>query len=226
MNILLFDIDGTLLLSGGAGNRAMDRAYSLLYGIQGATRGRDFSGMTDPVILRSLFSHFAHREGTREEMKELAKAYLRFLEEEVKSSPGFRVLPGVPDLLQRLSERKDVLLGIATGNLKPGARIKLKRANLLSYFRFGAYGSDSEHRPAIVALGIERARKFLTGSQDAQVAYVVGDTPLDIEAGKAAGTLTVAVASGTKSAEELRRHQPTYLLPDFSNPADFLGLLS
>lgn len=225
MNILLFDIDGTLLLSGGAGNRAMDRACSLLYGIQGATQGRDFSGMTDPAILRSLFSYLQQRECTEEEMNEMAETYLTFLREEVASSPGFRVLPGVPELLRRLSERKDVLLGIATGNLEQGAQMKLKRADLLSYFRFGAYGSDTEHRSAIVALGIERAKKLLPQSPDTYIAYVIGDTPLDIEAGKAVGTLTVAVASGTTSVEELGRHQPTYLFPDLSHPADFLRIL-
>lgn len=225
MNILLFDIDGTLLLSGGAGNRSMDRVFSGLGGIRHATLGRDFSGMTDPAILRDLFFHFRQRACTEEELGGMTEAYLRFLGEEVGSSPGFRVLPRVAELLERLSKRKDALLGIATGNLEGGARVKLKRAGLLSYFRFGAYGSDSEDRPAIVALAIQRAKDLIGSGSNSHFSFVIGDTPLDIAAGKVAGCLTVAVASGTKSLEELRSHQPTYLFQDFSHPEDFLAIL-
>jgi phosphoglycolate phosphatase-like HAD superfamily hydrolase len=225
MNILLFDIDGTLLLSGGAGNRSMERVFSGLYGIQHATWGRDFSGMSDPAILWDLFFHFRQRACTEEQLEDMTEAYLRFLGEEVESSSGFRVLPGVAELIGRLSQREDALLGIATGNLEGGARLKLKRAGLLSYFRFGAYGSDSEDRRVIVALAIQRAQDLIGGGSDRHLVFVIGDTPLDIAAGKAVGSLTVAVASGTKSLEELRSHQPTYLFPDFSHPEDFLAIL-
>lgn len=226
MNLLLFDIDGTLLLSGGAGNRAMDRTFSFLYGVPGATEGRDFSGMTDPAILRNLFLHFHRRDCTEEELKEMARAYLGFLKEEVQTSPNFRVLPGVVELLRHLSGRRDVLLGIATGNLRSGARIKLRRAGLSTCFRFGAYGSDSEDRPRIVALAIERGKDLVGGGSNQHLSFVIGDTPLDIKAGKRAGALTIAVATGTKSLEELRRHRPTHLLRDFSQLQEFLRILS
>ncbi len=117
MNLLLFDIDGTLLLSGGAGIRAMDRGFHLLFGIQEATRGRDFSGMIDPVILKDLFFHFRREGCTPEELNIMIEVYLRFLEEELQTSSGFRVLPGVAELLDRLSLREDVRLGLATGSI-------------------------------------------------------------------------------------------------------------
>jgi phosphoglycolate phosphatase-like HAD superfamily hydrolase len=226
MNLLLFDIDGTLLLSGGAGTRAMDRGFHYLYGIQEAARGHDFSGMTDPVILKDLFFHF-HREAcTPEEMNTMIEAYLRFLEHELEASSGFHILPGVVELLDQLSLREDVRLGLATGNLEKGARMKLERAGLLSYFCFGAYGSDTEERPRIVSLAIERGKRLPGSSKGNHVAFVIGDTPLDIQAGKGAGALTVAVATGTKSLEELRRHGPTHLFPDFRQPEDFLRILA
>jgi phosphoglycolate phosphatase len=226
MNILLFDIDGTLLLSGGAGNRAMDLVFLHLYDIPEVTKGRDFSGMTDPAILRDLFLRFRGRDSTARELEQMKEAYLRFLEDEVESSPGFRVLPGVLGLLGQLSPRKDVLSGIATGNLERGAEVKLRKARLASYFRFGGYGSDSEDRPTIVSLAIERANNLLGGPSDSHMAFVIGDTPLDIQAGKAAGTLTVAIASGNKSYEELQSYQPTYLFHDLSPTEEFLRILS
>jgi len=223
---LLFDIDGTLLLSGGAGNRAMDRTFRTLCGIAEATKGRDFSGMTDPVILRDIFRHLCRREVTSAELEELKATYLRFLEEEIQVSPAFQVLPGVNRLLSYLSQRSDLLLGVATGNLERGAMIKLKRAQLHPYFSFGAYGSDSEDRAEIVALARERARRLADGDPGHLVAFVIGDTPLDIEAGRAAGCLTVAVASGTRSQGELQAYNPTYLLPDLTRLDKFLALLS
>ena len=226
MNLLLFDIDGTLLLSGGAGTRAMDRGFHYLFGIQEATRGRDFSGMIDPVILKDLFFHFRREACTPEELRIMIEVYLRFLEEELQTSSSFRVLPGVVELLDQLSLREDVRLGLATGNLQKGARMKLERAGLLPYFDFGAYGSDTEERPRIVSLAIERGKCFPGNSSQPSVAFVIGDTPLDIQAGKGAGALTVAVATGTKSLEELRRHSPTHLFADFTQPEDFLRILS
>lgn len=226
MNLLLFDIDGTLLLSGGAGTRAMDRGFHHLYGIQEAARGHDFSGMTDPVILKDLFFHF-HREAcTPEELEAMIEVYLGFLEEELEASSGFHILPGVVELLDQLSLREDVRLGLATGNLEKGAHMKLERAGLLPYFCFGAYGSDTEERARIVSLAIERGKRLPGDSKGNHVAFVIGDTPLDIQAGKGAGALTVAVATGTKSLEELRRHGPTHLFPDFRQPEDFLRILA
>lgn len=226
MNLLLFDIDGTLLLSGGAGTRAMDRGFHHLYGIKEATKGRDFSGMVDPVILRDLFFHVRRQGCTSEELNLMVEVYLRFLEEELQASSGFRVLPGVAELLDRLSIRKDVRLGLATGNLEKGARMKLERAGLLPYFCFGAYGSDTEERDRIVSLAIERGKRLPGNSTRNHVAFVIGDTPLDIQAGKGAGALTIAVATGTRSLEELRSHRPTYLLSDLSQHQDFLSLLA
>jgi phosphoglycolate phosphatase-like HAD superfamily hydrolase len=204
----------------------MDRVFLHLYDIPEVTKGCDFSGMTDPAILRDLFLRFRGRDSTARELEQMKEAYLRFLEDEVESSPGFRVLPGVLGLLGQLSPRKDVLSGIATGNLERGAQAKLRRAGLVSYFRFGGYGSDSEDRPTIVSLAVERAKNLLGGPSDSHMAFVIGDTPLDIQAGKAAGTLTVAIASGNKPYEELKSHQPTYLFRDLSPTEEFLRILS
>jgi phosphoglycolate phosphatase-like HAD superfamily hydrolase len=182
--------------------------------------------MVDPVILKNLFFHFYQETCVAEEVNKMIEVYLRFLEEELEASAGFRVLPGVVQLLDQLSLRDDVRLGIATGNLEEGARMKLERAGLLSYFCFGAYGSDTEERVRIVSLAIERAKCLLGNPSQAEIAFVIGDTPLDIQAGKGAGALTVAVATGTKSLEELRRHGPTYLFPDLTQPQHFLRILS
>jgi phosphoglycolate phosphatase-like HAD superfamily hydrolase len=214
--VLLFDIDATLLKTGYAGLRALDRAFERLYGVHEATKGIRPAGKTDPSIIREMLAGSAPSLDPDREIPRVVELYLEYLGKEVEVSPGFQVMPGVPELLEALSRIPQLVLGIATGNLEEGAYIKLRRAGLGSYFSFGGFGSDSENRTEVVLKAIRRAKDHLNGEVPSDSIYVIGDTPRDILHAKEAGVRTVAVATGSSDTGELSRYDPDYLFEDFS----------
>jgi len=216
MKLLLFDIDGTILLTNGAGTRAANRAFEKIYGHSGAMDGVDAAGKTDPLILREMFGNTLSRSYVHDEAEKLFEEYVIFLEEEVANSP-IDIMPGIPYLLESLSSRKDIMLGIATGNIERGARIKLRRAGLYGHFRAGGYGSDSWNREELIRIAIGRAKSLLTDGDDFERIYVIGDTPHDIVHGRATGAVTVAVATGRYSAAELSEHEPDHIFEHFGD---------
>jgi phosphoglycolate phosphatase-like HAD superfamily hydrolase len=217
MKLLLFDIDGTLILTGGAATRAVNLVFDKIYGIVDAMDGTKPEGKTDPAIIREIFKHRLGRDFLAEEVNNVFKEYIQFLREEIHDSPGYRVMPGVDNLIRALSGRDDLILGIATGNIEEGARIKLERAGLNGYFKFGGFGSDSENREKLIRIAIERGKKFLNHKRVDERVFVIGDTPHDIIHGKAAGAKTVAVATGSYSMRDLEEHDPYHLFEDFSD---------
>lgn len=219
MKLLLFDIDGTILLTDGAGTRAANRAFEKIHGLGDAMKGIEAAGKTDPLILREMYANGLSRDYTDEEAGELFREYVLFLEEEVENC-RIEIMPGIPYLLENLSSRKDVVLGLATGNIERGARIKLRKSGLDGHFTVGGFGSDSGSREALIRVAIERAKNRLRDSQGFEKVYVIGDTPHDVIHGRAAGAVTVAVATGRYSLAELREHGPDYLfehLADYEN---------
>jgi phosphoglycolate phosphatase-like HAD superfamily hydrolase len=225
--ILLFDLDGTLLLTGGAGVRALNRAFQDLYGLQEAGRGVPFAGRTDLGIIRDIVEWKLHRPLEEEDAAAICERYLHYLEGEVERSATYRVLPGVPALLTLLTSRPDCLVGLGTGNLEAGARIKLARADLNRYFTFGGFGSDAESRVEVLRCAVARgeARRAQSGADGPARVFVIGDTHLDVESGRALGARTVAVATGMESAEALERAGPDHLLADLTDPGTFLRIL-
>jgi phosphoglycolate phosphatase len=221
MKLLLFDLDGTILLSGGAGMRAVNRAFKKIYEIESVMDGIIPDGKTDLLILRELFKK-GERDFLPSEVDNLFKEYLFFLKEEIANSLGYRVMPGVPELIRALSEREDIILGIATGNVEEAALIKLERSGLSHYFKFGGFGSDFENREELIRIAIERGKKLLNHKKEIEKIFVVGDTPLDIIHGRAAGAKTVAVATGSYSVSDLEKYNPDYL---FENFLDFESVL-
>ncbi len=220
--VLLFDIDATLLLSGNAGGRALNRVFDRLYGMKGAFDHIQPHGKTDPLIFREMFEPRGPEIDPDAEMEKVAELYLIYLEEELQDSPRYRIMPGVPELLAALSTRPSLVLGLATGNLEKGAWLKLGRGGLESYFRFGGFGSDAENRTELVRIAMERARDYLGTHVPAEDIYVIGDTPRDILHGKEAGARTVGVATGKSGVEELSRHGPDHVFRDFSDTAEVL----
>jgi len=219
MKLLLFDIDGTILLTNGAGTRAANRAFEKIYGHGDAMAGIDAAGKTDPLILREMFGNGLSRDYTEAEAEEFYGEYVVFLEDEVERSP-IEIMPGITHLIEKLSSREDLVLGIATGNIERGARIKLRRAGLDRHFRAGGFGSDSWNREELVRVAIRRAKSLLTNGNDFEKIYVIGDTPHDIIHGRASGAVTVAVATGRYSSGELREHDPDHVfehLADYEN---------
>ena len=202
-NAILFDVDGLLITTGGAGTRSWRWAFNELYGIPADIGKFTEAGMTDPVVGRLTFTSVIGREPSPEELAAVISHYLMRLPEEVASSPGYRVLDGVEALLPRLA-KAGFLLGITTGAIEAAAHIKLARANLNRFFSFGGYGSDSADRGELTRKAIDRACEILGSPLDPQRVLVVGDTPKDIAAAHAAHAIGVGVASGHYSEEELR----------------------
>lgn len=214
---ILFDVDGTLISTGGAGARSWRWAFEMLYGLQADIGEHSEAGMTDPVVGRKTFREVIGREATDHEMTRLLAAYLERLPVEVGDSEQYEVLPGVEKLLPRLHEA-GVLLGIVTGALEPAAHIKLARAGLVRFFTFGGYGSDSDDRRELTRIAIDRASAILGRHIPPSRVYAVGDTPRDVEAARTAGAIAVGVASGKYTASDLRRAGANLVLASLEDP--------
>ncbi len=211
MRLVLFDVDSTLLSSGGAGRRAMRRALTDVFGTWGDP-GYHYDGKTDRQIVRDLMRGAGHGDPYIDErMDQLLEMYLSELEVEVRHGElPPRPLPGVPELLDRLETVPDVVLGLLTGNIAPGAAVKLRAAGIdVERFRVNAYGSDHEHRPQLPSFAQRRAREILGRDVEPDAMTVIGDTPADIHCGQSAGARTIGVATGRYTVEELRLHSPT-----------------
>jgi phosphoglycolate phosphatase-like HAD superfamily hydrolase len=212
IRVVLFDIDGTLLVTGGAGAVAWQRAFGELYEVDADIEEHTHAGMTDPEIAEIVFREVIGRDGDEAERAEAIGAYLGHLEDAVNDSSGYRVMPGIEALLRRLVEQ-GVLLGIVTGNIEAAAQIKLARGNLNRFFAFGGYGSDSRDRTELTKRALERGGVVAGGPVDLATAVAVGDTPRDVKAGHGAGIGVVAVATGSYGVEELRAAGADWALP-------------
>ena len=201
--ILLFDIDGTLVSTGGAGAAAWKRAFEELHGIAADIGEYTDAGMTDPDVGAKTFAAVLHRDPTPHELALLIQRRLEHLPEAVAESEGYKVLPGVPERLRQLSHEGH-LLGIITGNGDGAAYIKLARGDLSRWFTFGAYAGAGLQRSDIVRTAVERAEATVGRNVPNTEIYVIGDTPLDIEAAHAVGCTAIAVATGHYDRAALR----------------------
>jgi phosphoglycolate phosphatase len=193
--ILLFDIDGTLVSTGGAGAVAWKQAFEELYGIPADIGQYTDAGMTDPDVGAKTFEAVLNRTPSPQELAQLVQRRLEHLPEAVEKSEGYRVLPGVPERLKQLS-RAGHLLGLITGNGDGAAHIKLQRAGLNRWFTYGAYASAGVDRPEIVRQAVARGEAMLGCDVPNTEIFVIGDTPLDIQAAHAVDCTAIAVATG------------------------------
>jgi phosphoglycolate phosphatase-like HAD superfamily hydrolase len=206
---VLFDIDGTLLVTGGAGGVAWQRAFRELHGIDANVAEHTDAGMTDPEIVRIIFREVLGREGTPREHSQAIGRYLKNLPDAVAESAGYRVMPGIDELLDRLIDA-GVLLGLVTGNIEAAAHIKLARGRLNRFFSFGGYGSDSADRTEVTKAALARASLVSGGALGDGGCVAVGDTPRDVVAGHGAGIAVVGVATGSYSVAQLREAGADY----------------
>lgn len=225
--VVLFDIDGTLLASGGVGRRAMEGALHLHFGTIGPDDYR-YDGKTDRQIVRELMrlSDFSdHDIDTR--MDALLADYLVRLDLELAEGPrGMKVHTGIHELLDALEAREDVLLGLLTGNIAGGATLKLRAAGIApDRFRVGAFGSDHEHRSELPAIAQVRASVLLGCGVAGRSVVIVGDTPSDVQCGRGIGARAVAVATGHFTAADLSEHGPHAVFEDFSDIDAALGAI-
>lgn len=213
---VLFDIDGTLLVTGGAGGVAWQRAFEELHGVEADVAEHTDAGMTDPEIAAIVFREVIGREGSAEERARAIGCYLKHLPDAVAGSDGYRTMPGVEQLLDRLIEA-GVLLGLVTGNIEAAAHIKLARGRLNRFFSFGGYGSDSADRTEVTKAALTRGKLVSGGSLQNSSCISVGDTPRDVTAGHGAGIEVVGVATGSYSVEQLKQAEADWSLVDLTN---------
>jgi phosphoglycolate phosphatase-like HAD superfamily hydrolase len=219
--VALFDVDGTLLDTGGAGGKAWRDAFQELHGVPAEIVKFTEAGETDTHIAFTTFRAVVGREPSREEVGRLLAVYLLRLQDELDTSAGYRVLPGVEETLQALIDA-GVTLGIVSGALEGAARIKLGHGNLNRYFVFGGFGSDSSNRAALTQRAIDKAADLHSAVIEPSEVFVVGDTPNDIVAAKAVGAVAVNVATGAFSAEQLSAAGSDHVMASFLEP--FPGL--
>ena len=201
--LVLFDIDGTLLRCGPQVGPLFVGALEEVFGEYGELPGYSFAGQTDPRIVLDLVRATGRaEEEVLAKLPEMRRTYLGKLERGLRRE-GMRLLPGVTDLLERLSAREDVLLGLLTGNWRGGAEIKLGRFGLNRYFAFGAFGDDGVDRRDLVPVALERAAHLRGDRFPAERTLIVGDTVRDIDCARAAGVRSMGVATGFSDAERL-----------------------
>jgi phosphoglycolate phosphatase len=213
---VLWDIDQTLLSTGGAGAVAWQRAFEELYGVEANIEEHTRSGMTDPEITEIIFEEVIGRQGTDGERAAVVAKYLEYMPEAVAESKGYEVKPGIAEILPRLAEA-GIVQGLVTGNVEPAARIKLARGDLDRYFTFGGYGSDARDRVKVTETAIERGGEVAGAPLELAATIAVGDTPRDVAAGHGAGIRVVGVATGAYSLAEQEEAGADWAIADVTD---------
>jgi phosphoglycolate phosphatase len=207
---VLFDVDETLIHTGGSGARSWNAAFEKLHGVAADIGQHTSAGETDPQVARETFRGVLGREPNVDELDGLYAQYLLHLADDIWTSEQYKVLAGAEQILARLVEA-GVILGLVSGAMEGAARTKLMPANLNRFFLFGAYGSDSADRGELTSLAIAKAARLHDQLTPDQV-FVVGDTPRDIDAAKQAGAVSIGVATGRFSTAELLAAGATHVL--------------
>lgn len=220
--LLLFDIDGTLLTSGGAGEKALCLAVKDIFGAEDDLTDVEIAGRTDSGIARQILAKYRH-EASVDNLAAFYDVYLRHLEEQLPQQPG-RMLPGIVQILEALQQRDDVALGLLTGNLSRGARLKLTHYGVWDFFEFGAFADDHHDRNELGPFAQRRAGEKYGDFAPADI-FVIGDTPHDVTCGRAIGARTVAIATGRYSAADLRGCGADHVFEDLGDLGAFFGAL-
>ncbi|RME43119.1 MAG: HAD family hydrolase [Deltaproteobacteria bacterium] len=235
MPLLLFDIDGTLIDSGRIGSRAIAAVFEAEYGIGNAIEDFFFDGKTDIEIFRELMTRHGLLPATeveiRREIEQITERYLEHLRETAKRPEGGSIHPGVLEILEEVQERtweggkRPIIVGLLTGNIEAGARIKLQRFDLADYFPFGAFGSDAEARAELVPIAVERAQAYCRQEFPPEEIFVVGDSVRDIECARKNGVVSIAVATGSTPRDLLAAEDPDHLFDDLSDTERFFEIV-
>jgi phosphoglycolate phosphatase-like HAD superfamily hydrolase len=225
MKIILFDIDGTLVTTGGAGGRAMARAATDIFGLDNGSTSIEMAGRTDSWIVAQIAAQQGV-PGGQDLVARFRSVYVGYLLEEIEHSrPNKGVLPGVTDLVTLLHQRDDVHLGLLTGNFEEGARIKLEHFGLWSFFDGGAYGDDAEQRTHLFEIALKRIAESGGPVVPPEDVVIIGDTPLDVEVALASGAQSLAVATGPYDTKQLRESGATEAMEDLRDAEGVLRAL-
>jgi len=222
MRLVLFDIDGTLIDSGGAGVRSLDLALKDLFSIENGFHGISMAGKTDTQIIKEgIMKHGLSANGT---IDAVIKAYLNYLRREINNDRK-HVKPGIYEVLEELKPLQDLGLGLLTGNIEEGARIKLEPFRLNEYFPAGAFGSDDEDRNNLLPIAVKRFEELFQQKIEADNCIIVGDTPRDVECAHIYGAMCIAVATGPYSYDDLIEAGADYVVHDLSDQKSLLHFL-
>ena len=218
MRLFLFDIDGTLVTARGAGRAAFGRALQATYGTAGAVDTYDFRGKTDPRIVWDLMRGAGLDEAAiTRGLHAFFAAYLEELRRAIGDGSRVQVMPGIAEVVRALAARDDALVGLLTGNIEAGARLKLAPTGLWPLFRVGAFGSDDMDRRRLPIVACERARAVAGCEFPFERVTIIGDTPLDVDCARACGAVAVAVATGQHPRDELAACAPDHIFTDFTD---------
>jgi phosphoglycolate phosphatase-like HAD superfamily hydrolase len=226
VRLFLFDVDGTLVTARGAGRAALTRALEVTYGTAGAVDAYDFRGRTDTSIVWGLMRGAGLADGViARGLDACWAAYVEELARVIGDGSRVQVLPGIADLVRTLAARDDALVGLLTGNIEAGARVKLGPTGLWPLFRVGAFGSDHVDRRRLPAIACARARAVAGRDFPFERVTIIGDTPLDVDCARACGAVAVAVATGFHPYPELAACAPDHLFEDFADVAATVAAL-
>lgn len=223
--LLLFDIDGTLLLTGGAGKIAFEEAFEEIFEIPNAWGSLDPHGKTDPAIFDEVAKRELGRLLSPGEFELLMDRYEEIFEERIQQSPRFELMPGVTEILEYLSRDPDIFLALATGNFERAGRMKLKRGAIEHYFLAGGFGNDARERDKILLAAIAYSEELARQRFEKQRIFVIGDTEYDISAAKKSGVRSVAVLTNGRTRKHFEKDPPDYILQDLTDIPAFLACL-
>jgi len=217
--VLLFDVDGTLVTTGGVGRRALEIAFERFFGRRDACRSFRLDGMTDRAIVRAGMRAI-DVEPTEALIDQVLADYLLVLAEEVAVAPDatYRVHAGMAETIDAAGAQREVAVGLGTGNIREGARIKLERVGIYHRFAFGGFGCDAEDRHALIRRGAERGASLLGAPLEECRVVVIGDTPKDVAAARAMGAESIGVGTGSFSAEQLEAAGATRAFANLASP--------
>lgn len=222
MHVVLFDIDGTMMTAGGAGQKAMEAALRNEFGAEGPVTGIPFAGRTDRAITSDLFKFYGLNPSP-DEFQRFLTSYYSQLPVHLTSGPA-QLLPGIREIVESLAARSDVLLGLLTGNYRHSAQLKLQHFGLHGHFVVGGYGDDHHERDDVARTAVTAAEAHLRRRIPGERLWVIGDTPSDVQCGRAIGANVVAVSTGAYARAELEPCGPDHLFDDFSEPSSLLAL--
>lgn len=223
--LLLFDIDGTLLLTGGAGKIAFEEAFEELFEIPDAWGNLDPHGKTDPAIFDEVAQRKLGRLLTEGESDLLMELYEELFEAHILRSPRFELMPGVVEILEHLSRDRHIFLALATGNFERAGRMKLKRGGIEHYFLTGGFGNDARERVEILRAAVAYSEEFARERFEKDRIFVIGDTEHDIAAAKKAGVRSIAVLTNGRTHQSFEKAPPDHILKDLTDIPLFLSCL-
>jgi phosphoglycolate phosphatase-like HAD superfamily hydrolase len=226
MQVLLFDIDGTLVNTGGTGKDAMNRAFEEIYGMANGLDGILLAGQTDPKIMLDAFQKLSMKWDDAKMGAFKERYFMRLEEEFQRPRPQRRIMPGFPEALDHLCQLPQTHLGLLTGNWQRGAQIKLENFGLWKYFEFGAFGDDDLDRNKLVPHALRRAAELFGRHPQSDRVYVIGDTPRDVQCARPHGAVAIAVATGDYSVDVLRAASPDFLFADLSEVSTFVRIFT